>query len=166
MAAGAGFGRQAVADLARLLGLLRDDHAEIAWRRDTRGRRSRRPRREGTSSGDWSPWTVDGAICRVPDALGLTVYRIVQEALTNARKHAPGAPVAASITIGDREITVDVRNTRPARTPALAGTGHGLAGLQERVRMFGGTLRYGHEPDGGFALRTTLPREPHGSVQQ
>jgi signal transduction histidine kinase len=96
----------------------------------------------------------------LPDALGRTVFRIVQEGLTNARKHAAGAPVEVEIG-GGREhgVTVAVRSDvpRPASATALPGAGTGLVGLAERVALAGGTLSHGPRPGGGFELRATLP---------
>jgi signal transduction histidine kinase len=97
----------------------------------------------------------------VPEALGRTAYRIVQEGLTNARKHAPGAAVDVSVEGGD-ELVVTVVSRRPvgvaARAP-LAGTGAGtgLIGLAERVGLAGGTLRHGPDAAGDFVLRAVLP---------
>jgi signal transduction histidine kinase len=88
------------------------------------------------------------------------VYRIVQEGLTNARKHAPGLPVTVSVTgaAGDG-LTVEVRQPLPARRrTAIPGAGVGLTGLTERATLAGGTLEHG--PDGGdYVLRGWLPWE-------
>ncbi|MFD0372056.1 sensor histidine kinase [Streptomyces sp. NPDC127114] len=95
----------------------------------------------------------------VPAATGRTVYRIAQEALTNARKHAPGAEV--TLTLRGRPgdgLTVDVRNPAPAGpVPHVPGSGQGLIGLAERATLAGGRLRHGPAPDGGFALHAWLP---------
>lgn len=90
----------------------------------------------------------------VPDTLGRTVYRIVQESLTNARKHAGGSTV--DIAIEDRDgLSVDVVNT--AGQHGTAGGGHGLTGLKERAALAGGTLTYGPTPDGGWRVSAWLP---------
>jgi signal transduction histidine kinase len=103
---------------------------------------------------------------RVPDALGRTVYRIVQEGLTNARKHAAGAVVDVTIGGGRRAgVRVEVLTRAPVgrggtAMPAagtLPGAGTGLVGLAERVSLAGGTLSHGPTADGGFLLRATLP---------
>nr|WP_308315821.1 histidine kinase [Streptomyces sp. CC228A] len=109
----------------------------------------------------------------VPAATGRTVYRIVQEALTNARKHAPGT--AVTVTLGgrpgtdpwaaperlpdqDRGLTVEVRNPAPdGPVPDVPGSGQGLIGLTERAALLGGHLTHGPEPEGGFAVRAWLP---------
>jgi signal transduction histidine kinase len=99
----------------------------------------------------------------VPAALGRTVYRIVQEGLTNARKHAPAAAVDVTIA-GSEELVVEVVSRRPvgvavAASP-LPGSGSGLIGLGERVALAGGELRHGPDAAGDFVLRATLPRTP------
>jgi signal transduction histidine kinase len=85
-------------------------------------------------------------------------YRIVQEALTNAGKHAPGAPVTVTIERKDDELTIRVLNGPPAE-PVLAavGGGYGLVGLQERVRTLDGRLRTEPRLDGGFLVEAVLP---------
>jgi signal transduction histidine kinase len=101
----------------------------------------------------------------VPEALGRTAYRIVQEGLTNARKHAPAAAVDVTIAGGD-ELVVEVVSRRPvgvaAGAAALAGTGGGtgLIGLAERVGLAGGELQHGPDAGGDFVLRATLLRTP------
>lgn len=98
----------------------------------------------------------------VPDGLGRTAYRIVQEGLTNARRHAPGAEVRITLSGGAGDgLTVDVDNTAPtAAVDAAPGSGRGLAGLTERVALIGGRLYHGPDADGGFALRAWLPWPP------
>ncbi|MGA8114833.1 MAG: histidine kinase [Actinocatenispora sp.] len=96
----------------------------------------------------------------LPAATGRTVYRVVQEALTNARRHAPGRTVRVALAgrAGDR-LTIEVRNPLPdpaAAAPVTAGTGTGLIGLTERVHLAGGRLD--HEvTDGEFRLSAWLP---------
>ncbi|MES9510019.1 histidine kinase [Streptomyces sp. NPDC000609] len=94
-----------------------------------------------------------------PAATGRTVYRIVQEGLTNARKHAPGAEVTVTVTgAPGRGLTVEVRNPAPTRPfEQVPGSGQGLIGLTERATLAGGGLDHGPLPDGGFRIRATLP---------
>ncbi|MEU2548278.1 histidine kinase [Streptomyces roseolus] len=98
----------------------------------------------------------------VPAATGRTVYRIAQEGLTNARKHAPGTEV--TVTLSGRPgdgLTVEVRNPAPAGTvPHVPGSGQGLIGLSERAALAGGRLDHGPTPGGGFALTAWLPWPP------
>ncbi len=99
----------------------------------------------------------------VPSGIGRTVYRVVQEGLTNARKHAPAAAVAVSLHADDESrIVVEVVNRRPLGPLAssLSGGGTGLVGLAERVALAGGQLEHGPRADGAFVLRATLPCNP------
>jgi signal transduction histidine kinase len=93
-------------------------------------------------------------------AVGRTAYRIVREALTNVRKHAPGASVTVRVEYGDRQVQLLIRNTKPTGRPAaMAGTGSGLgiANLRQRIDLVHGTLKAGQTEDGGFRLLATLP---------
>ncbi|MCA2211696.1 sensor histidine kinase [Jidongwangia harbinensis] len=104
--------------------------------------------------------TVDGAPSpEMSGVTGRTAYRVVQEALTNARKHAAGAPVRVDAVYRAGEVRIVVRNTRPRGRSALAatGAGTGLTGLRERVESIGGWLRAGPEEGGGFRIETVLP---------
>lgn len=95
-----------------------------------------------------------------PAAVGRTAYRIVQEGLTNARKHAPGAAVTVAVEGRDGLLEVEVRS-RPsvaAGAPSVPGAGMGLVGLAERVALAGGTLEHGPAPDDAFVLRARFPR--------
>jgi signal transduction histidine kinase len=93
--------------------------------------------------------------------VGRTIYRLVREALTNVRKHAPGARVTVRVQYGETHILLTVRNTPPpdGHGSALAGTGSGLgiAGLLQRVEVMRGTMHAGPTPDGGFVVEATLP---------
>jgi signal transduction histidine kinase len=95
----------------------------------------------------------------VPSAVLRTAHRVVQEALTNVHKHAPGGQVCVDVRYGAESVTVAVTNTAATADPALGptGSGSGLRGLAERVAIIGGTLEAGPRPDGGFAIRAELP---------
>src|SRR5690606_35697531 len=97
-------------------------------------------------------------------ATGLVAYRVVQEALTNAQKHGNGR-ATADITCGDQSITILVTNP-VGNLNSIAGmpggTGHGLIGMRERVRMVDGMLQHG-EDSGTFTLRAELPLSPRGT---
>jgi signal transduction histidine kinase len=106
----------------------------------------------------------------LPPWLGRTVFRVVQEAVTNAIKHAPGARTTVTLTGGPGEgLAVVVRNSLGSRLPSagMVGSGAGLLGLTERVTIAGGVLEHGATPDGEFAVRADLPwpssRQPHHS---
>jgi len=106
--------------------------------------------------------TLDNTVtdpAQAPAATGRTVYRIAQEALTNARKHAPGAPVRVTVAGGPGDgLAVEVGNPAPAEPFApVPGSGQGLIGLTERANLAGGSLDHGPRPDGGFTVRARLP---------
>ncbi|MFJ9639080.1 sensor histidine kinase [Streptomyces sp. NPDC101178] len=94
-----------------------------------------------------------------PAATGRTVYRIAQECLTNARKHAPGTEVTVTVTGGPGDgLTVEVANPAPTEPfERVPGSGQGLIGLTERATLAGGSLEHGPTPGGGFAVRARLP---------
>ncbi|MFE6418398.1 sensor histidine kinase [Streptomyces rochei] len=102
--------------------------------------------------------TTEGDLQSLPPGVALTVFRIVQEALTNARKHAGhGAQVDVELTRTVHEVRVTVTDDGPRPGHFVArGTGHGLVGMRERVVLHGGTLRVG-PVSGGFAVRACLP---------
>ncbi len=95
----------------------------------------------------------------VPAALARTVYRVVQEGLTNAGKHAPGARVDVALTgCPGKQLRVRVVNRAPVgRHPTVPGAGLGLVGMRERVQLLGGQLEHGPDAEGGFALQARLP---------
>jgi signal transduction histidine kinase len=94
----------------------------------------------------------------VPDGLGRHAYRIVQEGLTNARKHAPGAPVRVTVRGGGGGLVVEVGNALATiGAGQVPGAGAGLVGLRERVQLVGGSLEHGPTPDGEFRLAARLP---------
>ncbi|MFF3952769.1 histidine kinase [Streptomyces sp. NPDC001890] len=105
---------------------------------------------------------VEGEAGAMPPAAGRAAHRVVQEALTNAAKHAPGARVDVRVTHAAGETTIRVENgpaPAPARAGDLPGTGRGLIGLDERVRLTGGEFAYGPY-GGGFAVTARIPHAP------
>ncbi|MBZ4324210.1 sensor histidine kinase, partial [Streptomyces huiliensis] len=96
------------------------------------------------------------------EAAERAAFRTVQEALTNVRKHAPGAKVRVRVDEPDDTLRVEIRNG-PADSavpaPGLPGGGHGLVGLRERAQSLGGTLEARPTGDGGFVVRACFPRE-------
>jgi signal transduction histidine kinase len=102
---------------------------------------------------------------KLPQGVGLTVYRIVQESLSNAARHAPGAAISVVVEEEAPYVRITVKNDPPATSqPRADGTGHGLTGMRERVALLGGQLRTGPEPDGGFAVRAVLPTRSNGAA--
>jgi signal transduction histidine kinase len=98
----------------------------------------------------------------VPPATGLTAYRVVQEAVSNALRHAPGAHVSVRIRAA-ATLDIEVVNGPAEREPgASAGAGLGLKGIRDRVRALGGDVVIGPTPDDGFAVRASLPSESVG----
>ncbi|MFE3553903.1 sensor histidine kinase [Streptomyces sp. NPDC059193] len=94
----------------------------------------------------------------------LTAYRIVQEALSNCLRHAPGSRVEVGIAYGPRDLHLCVANSAPTRRAAPSpGAGHGLLGMRERAGMLGGELAAGPLPDGGYEVTAVLPMDPRVS---
>ncbi|WP_446044769.1 sensor histidine kinase [Streptomyces olivaceus] len=107
--------------------------------------------------------TTGGRLESVPGPVQSAAYRVVQEALVNARRHAPGAPVRGSVDGVAEELRCEVVNGRAARrATAGAGVGLGLVGMEERVGALGGELTAGPTGDGGFRVVATMPWEHAG----
>ncbi|MFH8408641.1 sensor histidine kinase [Streptomyces sp. NPDC018019] len=111
----------------------------------------------------------EGDVAAMPVMGGRAVYRVVQEGLTNAAKHAPGAPVDVRLDGDGRRLDVTVTNAAPppgtAPAPAPVSGGNGLVGLDERVRLAGGELRAGPTPAGGFEVAARLPTTGRAPVR-
>lgn len=102
--------------------------------------------------------THTGTDLAVPDAVGLTAFRVVQEALSNALRHAPGSAITVAVSDEGLDLRVRVTNSAPARDDEpTPGARLGLAGIRERVHALGGAVTAGPTPDGGFELTATLP---------
>ena len=95
----------------------------------------------------------------LPDGVDLSAYRILQEALSNAMRHAPGSQVSVRVAYLPDCLVLEVRNDggQPAAGPRPAGGGHGIVGMRERAAMLGGSLRAGPGGDGGFLVTAILP---------
>jgi signal transduction histidine kinase len=109
---------------------------------------------------------VEGDPVRLPAGLDLTAYRIVQEGLTNARKHAPGAAVDIRLRWRPAELEIEVVDDGPGRIANGNGngTGHGLIGMRERASLYGGSVSAEPTGAGGFGVRARLPIEPGTSA--
>jgi signal transduction histidine kinase len=110
---------------------------------------------------------VSGAERPLAPGVELCAYRVVQEALTNVLKHAPGAPTVVELRYGAHQVTVSVTNAEPASGEGViparvpSGTGHGLIGMRERAKLYGGTISIGpHGGAGGYEVRLGLPTSP------
>ena len=151
-------GRQALAETRRLLGVLRDTDEEtgLAPQPGISGLDAL----AGTVRAAGLPvnLVIDGDHTALPAAVDVSVYRIVQEALTNILKHAGGACADVTIGCADEAVTIEITDdgTGEPGNRAPAG-GHGLAGMRERAAIFGGELHAGPRPGGGFAVRARLP---------
>jgi signal transduction histidine kinase len=91
--------------------------------------------------------------------LGLTVYRLVQESLTNVLKHTEATRCSVAVTVGPEAVRVEVCDKGPARPAgaAVPGSGRGLAGMRERVESFDGVLTSGPTPEGGYRVTAQIP---------
>ncbi|WP_433257891.1 sensor histidine kinase [Streptosporangium sp. CA-135522] len=115
-------------------------------------------------------FSVHGRRRPLPPTLGLTVFRIAQEALTNARKHAGPARASVQLTYRQERVTVEVRDDGGGAPPqegasAMGSGGYGLVGMRERVALHGGTLTVGPQADGGFAVVADLPLTPDEAAE-
>jgi signal transduction histidine kinase len=99
---------------------------------------------------------IEGERRALPAALELSAFRVVQEGLTNALKHAGAAHVRALLRYGEDELEVDVADDGAAAANG-AGSRRGLAGIRERVEVFGGRLEAGPRPGGGWTLHASFP---------
>jgi signal transduction histidine kinase len=149
-------GRTALAEMRRLLGAMRDDgeEPELAPQPgldsldnllESIGRAGLRVRLH-----------VDGDAFPLPRAIDLSAYRIVQEGLTNALKHARASHADVTVRYGPDELRIEVRDDGEGGSTS-DGLGHGLVGIRERVKIYGGEMTAGTATDGGFILRTRLP---------
>jgi signal transduction histidine kinase len=102
---------------------------------------------------------VEGDRRDLPPAIDLAAYRIVQEGLTNARRHAGPVPTKVRLLYASNAVYVEVRNDAGRVATNGAGGGHGLPGMRERVRIFGGEVEAGPSAAGGYVLRARLPIE-------
>jgi signal transduction histidine kinase len=99
---------------------------------------------------------VDGEPYQLPRAIDLSAYRIVQEGLTNALKHARATKADVTVRYGSDEVQLEVRDDGIGNS-TTDGLGHGLVGIRERVKIYGGEMSAGQENGGGFVLSTRLP---------
>jgi signal transduction histidine kinase len=109
---------------------------------------------------------MEGTDRQLPPSLELSVYRVVQEALTNVVKHAPGARAVVELTVSAGKVRLDVRDDGGpggAAPRAGLGAGHGIAGMRERIGAFGGWLAAGPAAGGGFQVTAEVPVEGAGS---
>nr|WP_255429711.1 histidine kinase [Streptomonospora sp. PA3] len=171
--------RDALAEMRRVVGLLREE-GEVPDEAPQPGletlpdliESARRAAMDITLEG--GAQAARAAARGLPDAVEVSAYRIVQESVSNAGRHAPGAPVAVALARTAAALTIRVENGPPpasgeggaaaARPPATAvdSGGHGLVGMRERVAMLGGALQAERTPEGGFRVVAELPADAAG----
>lgn len=149
-------GRQALAEMRRMVGVLRSlgESPELAPQPGL-GQVDRLIE-QARSAGLPVELRVEGEPVELPAGIDLTAYRIVQEGLTNASKHARAASAEVLVRYDDGHLELTVRDDGPGHGGGDSG-GHGLVGMRERVNVYGGELEAGPVPGGGFALRARLP---------
>jgi signal transduction histidine kinase len=160
LAAIAGTGRQALTEMRRLLGVLRTagDQAELAPMPGLGELRELLD--QARAAGLAVTYTLSGTPRELPEGAELAAYRVVQESLTNTRKHA-GLAASAAVTLRYEPggLVVEVTDDGMA-VSAGDGGGHGLAGMRERIEMYGGTVEAGPQAGGGFRVLARLPGPP------
>jgi signal transduction histidine kinase len=156
-------GREALSEMRRLLDLMRRDDEEVALAPQPSLAHLDALVEKVRAAGLSVQLRIEGEEVRLPSGIDLSAYRIVQEALTNALKHA--GPTRATVTVRYAEDGLELEIADEGRGGATAGdgVGHGLAGMGERVALYGGTLRTGTRAGGGYAVNVRLPFEtPQG----
>jgi signal transduction histidine kinase len=157
-----GAGRTALAEMRRLLAAMRDDGDDLELvpqpGLDSVGTLVADVERAGL------PVTlhVEGEAAPLPRAVELSAYRIVQEALTNALKHAHANRADVTLRYGPDELRIEIRDDGTGGGGASNGQGYGLVGVRERVKIYGGTMTAGTAPDGGFVLDARRPLRGDG----
>ena len=153
-------GAGALAEMRRLVTMLRDPDEEASRTPQPGLAALDRLVDEARETGLPVTLEVAGAARDLPAGLDLTAYRIVQEALTNVRRHARSASeVSVRLHFADDELRIEVRDDGTS-AGSTAGSGHGLIGMRERVHLYGGQLAAGTVPGRGFAVEAALPLEP------
>jgi signal transduction histidine kinase len=156
-------GRQALTEMRRLLGMLREPDEEPELNPQPGLGEVPALAESVRAAGLPVRLVIDGDEAALPAAVDVSAYRIVQEALTNVLKHAGCAHAEVRVCYVEDAVTIEVTDDGPgldAADPVWAEAtqgGRGLTGMRERVALFGGDLRAGPRPDGGFTVRARLP---------
>jgi len=161
--------RAGLTEMRRLLGVLRED-AQAADPGQTDADRHPQPGLQQLNelldeardaSGTGTRLIVSGPPATLEPGVELAAYRVIQEALTNARRHAPGAAVDVELHFAEDALRLRIRDNGPGPPPTPVtedgAAGHGLLGMRERAAAAGGELRTGAAPGGGFLIEATLP---------
>jgi signal transduction histidine kinase len=149
-------GRQALAEMRRLLGIMRSDTERPALAPQPGLGTLPELVEQVRQSGLPVELTVEGTPVQLPAGVDLSAYRIVQEALTNTLKHAGPAHAWVAVRYAGQDVEIEVANDGSSES-AGDGTGHGLVGMRERVALCGGELESGPRPGGGFKISARLP---------
>jgi signal transduction histidine kinase len=149
-------GRSALTEMRRLVGMLRSEDADpLAPQPGLRDLSTLVTQvREAGLPVDL---VVEGEPCELPAGIDLSAYRIVQEALTNALKHAGEARAAVRVQFGGDALELEISDNGTGSARAPDSGGHGLVGMRERVALYGGRLDAGRRSGGGFSVRVVLP---------
>jgi signal transduction histidine kinase len=149
-------GRSALTEMRRLVGMLRSEDADpLAPQPGLRDLSTLVTQvREAGLPVDL---VVEGEPCELPAGIDLSAYRIVQEALTNALKHAGEARAAVRVQYGADALELEIADNGTGSAKAPESGGHGLVGMRERVALYGGRLDAGRRSGGGFSVRVVLP---------
>lgn len=153
--------RAALTEMRRLLGVLREDvtaEPEARTPQPGLGQLNELLDQARDASGTAARLIVSGPVRRLDPGVELTAYRIVQESLTNARRHAPGAAIDVELCYRDRGLQLRVRDNGPGPASVAFG-GHGLLGMRERATTVGGEVRTGPAYGGGFLVEASLPAQ-------
>ncbi|MDP8910255.1 MAG: histidine kinase, partial [Chloroflexota bacterium] len=153
-------GREALGELRLLLGIMRNENEGQRIAPQPRVADLERLVEEAQAEDLAVTLTIEGERRELPPGIDLSAYRIVQEALTNVRKHA-GRPANASVVVRYAETTLELEIVDDGQGPrAQDGHGQGLIGMHERVLLFGGDLHAGPGAVGGFVVRARFPLPP------
>jgi len=150
-----GIGRSALTEMRRLVGMLRTDEADPLAPQPGLAQLETLVA-QVSDAGLPVELHVEGARRALPAGLDLSAYRIVQEALTNALKHAGDARASVVVRYGDDSLELEIVDDGVG-ADGRAGGGHGLVGMRERVALYGGRFQAGRRASGGFAVRVLLP---------
>ena len=150
-------GQEALGEMRRLLGLLRESEDEPALAPQPTLARLEELVQQVRDAGLPVELAIEGEPTELPPGVELSAYRIVQEALTNALKHAGPAHARVTVRYADDNLELEIADDGSGSAGNGDGGGHGLVGIEERVAMLGGELETGEAPSGGYAVRARLP---------
>ncbi len=149
-------GEQALTEMRRLLGMLREDDDELALAPQPSLGRIEDLVASLRSAGMPIELRIEGEPVRLPPGVDVSAFRIIQEALTNALKHAGPARAVVTLRYLPTDVELEIRDDGAGNGNG-GGSRHGLAGIRERVAIYGGEVESGRQPEGGYAVRARLP---------